>query len=86
MFDPGAVDKLSNILRQLDTKCGELAEVKKAELTARKSNFHGNTVTEARENAANAAMEFTLEAIDLQADIDSLERWRDYYRLIIEHS
>lgn len=79
----GAVAELRTVLTTLDDKCGELAEVKKAEEQARRANFQGNNVTEARENASRAASEYVLEAIDLQADIDSLLRWRDYWTLMI---
>lgn len=82
MTESGAVAELRIVLLQLDEKCGELAEVRKAELDALHANFHGVNVTEARENAKRAAAEYTKEAIDLQADIDSLLRWRDYWTLM----
>lgn len=81
MGDSGAA--LFDVLTQLDDKSGELAEVRKAEIDARHDGFHGANVTEARENAAHAAKEYTKEAIDLQADIDSLLRWKDYWTLMI---
>jgi len=80
----GAVDKLRGVLAELDQKTGELAELKKAELEAERDGFHGQTVTEARQNAKFAAMPHTVEIIDVQADIDVLLRWRDYYTLLIE--
>lgn len=83
MGNSGAAEELKTVLLLLDDKCGELAEVKKAEEKARRENFHGVNVTEARENAARAASEYVIEAIDLQADIDSLLRWRDYWTLLV---
>lgn len=82
MNQSGAVELLREVLVNLDDKCGELAEVRKAEEDARRANFHGTNVTEARENASRAASEYVKEAIDLQADIDSLLRWRDFYTLL----
>lgn len=76
-------EQVENLLRQLDAKSYELSEIRKAEIRAKHSNFHGANVTEARENSARAASEFTIEAIDVQADVDSLLRWIDFYRLMI---
>lgn len=81
--EPGAAEVLRGILQQLDSKSYELCEVKKAEERARRENFNGATVTEARERAAAAASEYVIEAIDIQADVDSLLRWRDYWTLLV---
>ena len=78
------VEKLYTTLIDLDSKTGELAEVRKAELQAHADNFRGENVTQARENARHAATQYTQEAIDLQCDIDSLLRWREYYTLLIQ--
>lgn len=84
MDKSGAVELLKEVLVNLDDKSGELVEVRKAEEDARRANFQGASVTEARERAAAAASEYVKEGIDLQADIDSLLRWRDFYTLLIE--
>lgn len=85
-MEPGAannVQALRSILRDLDDKTGELAEVRKAENIAYTDNLTGNTITEARENAKRAAAAFYREAIDLECDVESLLRWRDFYTLLI---
>lgn len=81
---PATIERFKSVLHELDSKTGELAEVKKAEIDAFKENFRGDNVTHARENAKMAAGEFTKEVIDLQCDIDSLLRWRDFYTLILK--
>lgn len=84
MADSGAVAELRIVLVSLDEKCGELAEVRKAELDARHNALTNGArnITEARENASIAAAEYTKEAIDLQMDIDSLLRWKEYWTLL----
>jgi len=81
---PAALESLRMVLRDLDEKYGELAEVRKAENEAYHNAWYGVNVTEARETAKRAAAPYYREAIDLQSDIDSLHNWRAFYTLIIQ--
>lgn len=84
-MDTGAaLTALHDVLLSLERTTNELAEVRKAENIAYHENFSGNNVTEARENAKQAASAFYRDSLDLQADIDNLLRWRDYWTLRIE--
>lgn len=85
--DPDAIliaNKLAEANRQLDYKLGEMAEVRKAELQAEFDGFRGNNVTEARHNSKHNAIGHTQERFDLEADIDSLQSWITFYRLLLE--
>jgi hypothetical protein len=88
METPGAasqaIESLRLVLRDLDDKYGELAEVRKAENQAYHDGWYGANVTECREAAKRASATYYREAIDLQADIDSLHNWRNFYTLIIQ--
>lgn len=77
------LESLRTVLRELDEKTGELAEVRKAELQAWNDGYQGSTVTEARERAKSASLPYTKEAIDLQCDIDSMLRWKSFYEIKI---
>lgn len=76
--------KLANTLATLESKRGELAEVKKAEARAKVNGFVGDTRYEAEHNASLTAIHFTEEVYDLDCDVRNLERWADFYTLLIQ--